>query len=82
MKRYLLAAALWGLLLVSPATLSCGDLEWYHAKYPCLIMEGPGVKYWLESPGGRVWAEITGEQDLTGPFPAARSAAAGKTPVL
>ncbi len=59
--RYLLAVALLGLLLAVPHTTSSECLEWYHPEYPCRIMEGPGVTYWLESPGGRVWVDIARE---------------------
>jgi hypothetical protein len=29
----------------------------YYAEYPCVIMEGPRVKYILHSPGGKITAE-------------------------
>lgn len=36
--------------------------SWFHEKYPCVIMEGPGLKFILQQPGGEITVEYTNKE--------------------
>lgn len=44
--------------LMLPADINQSYIDhWYHPVYPCTIMEGPGIKYVLIEPNGKIIAE-------------------------
>lgn len=48
-----------------PGPLGPKDLVWYHAQYPCIIMQFQDWHYVLDAPGGRVLkVENKGLEDL------------------
>ena len=58
MKRIVLFTLL---LLLLPASLVCGDKDYYVEKWPCVIMETEGYRYVMDEPGAIIRTVYTGE---------------------